>query len=207
MYLPILSRRMSAASDANGDCLNTFRSCSSPTTEESSTTSGNPDDSHWYIRDGPHRYMGAVMVGVMLFIVLAVYLYVGKTPRKVWKRLRERSLQRREPNTGLQVVLNKEKGDGSTTSPESYHHSPQSQSQTLEHKNHWDHRIAPEQIAWLPEKPQPCLKQKAGTVELEWSTPVARAERREEWRNRNQGHRSKRSSRHNRRSQIPPITR
>lgn len=210
MYLPILGKRLSSASGATEDCVNAFRSCPSPTTEASpgpSPTSGETDGSQpgWYIHDGPHRYMGAVIVAVMLLIVFAVYLHVGKLPRRLWGRLFNRSQEQRgsgEPNGTLSLGHEKEKWNESS-SPESeyrrYAKSPSLEATT-------DYRIAPEQIAWLPEKPKACLQQKARTVELEWSHPVGQVDRRDNRRRREERRRSKKSNRRSRRSQIQPTT-
>ena len=132
--------------------------------------------------------MGAVIVAVMLLIVLGVYLYVGEAPRRLWRRVFKGSSPTDPKPPILSLGLDeKEKWDDTPSAgSEPYHHQ-----RTKSPSPEVDYRIAPEQVAWLPEKPKACVKKhKTRTVELEWSHPVGHTDRGNDRQKRDERHQS-----------------
>ncbi|KAG2023434.1 hypothetical protein CC2G_001088 [Coprinopsis cinerea AmutBmut pab1-1] len=165
MFIPV--RR--AENDADHRCLTRFlSSCSFTSTDHSlsmsmSSVSPEPDDvadssPGWYLKDGPHRYVGVILVVVMVTIVIGIYLHVGRRPRQLAQALRQRLRRTGEKETASIPAINIISTDNEKRVYEHSHPSTISTSKPSASERPRSYQIAPEQV-WMPEKPAPCVKQ------------------------------------------------
>ncbi|TFK30493.1 hypothetical protein FA15DRAFT_11024 [Coprinopsis marcescibilis] len=138
-----------------------YLACSTTPANERNPSSQS-DQSGWHLDEGPHRYVGIVIVIIFVVIVIALWLYVGRKPREAvaWLWIRAGRLVGRKAGgdieSGKEVETVREKHTKSETDSMS--------SWPLTREGMKSHRLAPEHIAWLPERPAPCIKQKTQRV-------------------------------------------
>ncbi|EAU93030.2 hypothetical protein CC1G_06750 [Coprinopsis cinerea okayama7 len=128
-----------------------------------SSVSPEPDDvadssPGWYLKDGPHRYVGVILVVVMVTIVIGIYLHVGRRPRQLAQALRQRLRRTGEKETASIPAINIISTDNEKRVYEHSHPSTISTSKPSASERPRSYQIAPEQV-WMPEKPAPCVKQ------------------------------------------------